>query len=295
MGIRPRLFLADDQSLFLSGLEALLSLFGDYEIAGKARTGADVLALAPGLAVDAILLDIGLPDRSGIEVARELRCMGVTAPILIVSNYDSRHCVVTAVKAHVEGYLLKDADADALRRAVATILSGRRFIDERLLGYLMDELQGIGDGPTATPGLTATAGLTAPIGLGLVSPVSGADAGWLAPDAGAGGGGGAAGANGRLGVSGAPVALRTDAGGVGGPDAARAAGAYGLTRRELDVLRLMASGLSNDEIAKRLFLSPKTARNHTTNIFQKMGVSDRTKAVVMALAKNMVEADSACL
>ncbi len=235
MGTRARLFLADDQSLFLSGLEALLSTFGEYEIAGKARTGSDVLAIVPGLALDAILLDIGLPDRSGVDVAGELRAMGVTAPILIVSNYDSRHCVVTAVKAHVQGYLLKDADAETLRRAIAAILAGKRFIDDRLLGFLLDELQGVDED---APSGTSVAGSFA---------------------------------------------------------AEHAGGAYGLTPRELDVLRLMATGLSNNEIARALYLSPKTARNHTTNIFQKMGVSDRTKAVVIALAQNMVQTDGAGL
>ncbi len=63
----------------------------------------------------------------------------------------------------------------------------------------------------------------------------------------------------------------------------------GLTRREFDVLRLVAQGDSNRSIAKKLFISEKTVKNHLTNIFQKLGVGDRTQAAIHAVKSKMVE------
>ncbi|MBM7855614.1 two-component system NarL family response regulator [Desulfohalotomaculum tongense] len=64
---------------------------------------------------------------------------------------------------------------------------------------------------------------------------------------------------------------------------------YGLTGRELDVLTEIARGLSNKAIAKKLYISEKTVKNHLTNIFQKLGVSDRTQAALLAIKKNIVD------
>lgn len=65
-------------------------------------------------------------------------------------------------------------------------------------------------------------------------------------------------------------------------------GALGLTRREVDVLRLVAEGASNRSIAKKLFISEKTVKNHLTNIFQKLGVTDRTQAAIHAVKSKIV-------
>lgn len=62
----------------------------------------------------------------------------------------------------------------------------------------------------------------------------------------------------------------------------------GLTRREVDVLRLVAQGDSNRSIAKKLFISEKTVKNHLTNIFQKLGVVDRTQAAIHAVKTKIV-------
>lgn len=63
----------------------------------------------------------------------------------------------------------------------------------------------------------------------------------------------------------------------------------GLTRRELDVLRLLSEGLANKEIAQRLFVSQKTVKTHVSHIFQKLGVSDRTQAALLAVRRKLVE------
>lgn len=222
-----RLLLIDDQPLFLSGLELLLGLTGEFLTAGTIRTVREARIRAADFSVDAIVLDVGLPDGSGIELARNLRAGGVHAPILILSNHDAPECVLSAVRAGVQGYLLKDVDADRLRAAIRTVADGRRYIDERLLGFVMDALSA--DASEEQNG-------------GLRSRAA--------------------------------------------PETRGALARFGLTPREFDVLRLMTEGKNNEEIAKALYLSPKTARNHTSNIFQKLGVRDRTKAVLVALSSD---------
>ncbi len=62
-----------------------------------------------------------------------------------------------------------------------------------------------------------------------------------------------------------------------------------LTEREIEILQLVSQGLGNQEMAKRLFLSEKTIKNHMTNIFRKLSVSDRTQAVIYAIKNKIVE------
>lgn len=77
----------------------------------------------------------------------------------------------------------------------------------------------------------------------------------------------------------------------GGSSRERAPGAPGLTERELEVLRLVGRGASNREIAASLFISEKTAKNHLTHIFEKLGVSDRTQAALYAIRTGLVILD----
>ncbi|MHB1628340.1 MAG: response regulator [Bacilli bacterium] len=259
MTTQTRLLLADDQSLFLSGMEALLTMTGEFAVVATARTGAEVLAALHDLSADVLLLDIGMPDRSGIETVRQLRGMGVTTPVLIVSNYDGKDYVLQAISAGVQGYVLKDATIDTVRAAVRTVAAGQRYVDPRLVGYMMDAL-------------TMEAGGDQGEAAGRADAFAEAN--------------GAHGA-GSSGISG-EAAERADAVFAGnGGFAEQIARTQVLTRRELEVLQLMAQGCNNGEIAKTLFISPKTARNHTTSILQKLGVPDRTKAVVIALSERL--------
>ena len=242
MTTHTRLLLADDQSLFLSGLEALLSMTGEFVVVATAHTGAEVLTALHDLSADVLLLDIGMPDRSGIETVRQLRDMGVMTPVLIVSNYDGKDYVLQAIAAGVQGYVLKDATIDTVRAAVRTVAAGQRYVDPRLVGYMMDALFAEASETQRAGSSRETAGR---------------------PDA-------------DLAVSVENVDF-----------AERVALTQVLTPREREVLRLMTQGCNNSEIAETLFISPKTARNHTTSILQKLGVQDRTKAVVIALSERL--------
>ncbi|MHB1684007.1 MAG: response regulator [Bacilli bacterium] len=237
MTTQTRLLLADDQSLFLSGLEALLAMTGEFAVVATAHTGDEVLTALHDLSADVLLLDIGMPERSGIETVRQLREMGVTTPVLIISNYDGKDYVLQAISAGVQGYVLKDAAIDTVRAAVRAVAAGQRYVDPRLVGYMMDALF---------------------IKAGEAQNLESLER------------------------------LRADAISAGnGGFAERVALTQALTAREREVLRLMTQGCNNSEIAKTLFISPKTARNHTTNILQKLGAPDRTKAVVIALAERL--------
>ncbi len=224
-----QVLVADDQSLFVSGIEALLSYSGTCVVAKTTRDAKETLSVLRTLKVDVILLDVGLPDQSGIDTAKEIRTLGIVTPILILTNHDSKDLVLDAIDAGVQGYMLKDTDAPTLFMAITILAKGGRYLDFRLHGFMMDALVESKHGVIKSTRVSNT------------------------------------------------------------PDH------YALTKREVDVLRLMVAGYDNDEIATALVITSKTARNHTTNILQKLGVPNRTKAVVLALSEHLVNEQTAMI
>jgi DNA-binding NarL/FixJ family response regulator len=106
------------------GLRALLSSMDGYELAGTASTGADAIRETVLLKPDLLVLDIGFPDLSGIEVVRRLAKAAPSVKILMLTMYDDDESILGAVRAGALGYVLKGADADDLLRAIAAVAAG---------------------------------------------------------------------------------------------------------------------------------------------------------------------------
>jgi DNA-binding NarL/FixJ family response regulator len=200
-----KVVVADDHAMVREGLRALISSMDGYELVGTASTGADAVRESVLLKPDLLVLDIGFPYLSGIQVVRRLAKAAPSVKILMLTMYDDDESILGAVRTGALGYVLKGADADDLLRAIAAVAAGEAIFGPGLARRALHAL--------STPREPAFAELS---------------------------------------------------------------------RRERDVVELIASGLSNQAIAAKLGLSSNTISNHISSIFSKLQVASRAEAIVRA-------------
>lgn len=133
-----RVVIAEDQSLVLGALAALLDLEEDIEVVGRATDGASALALVLSIRPDILVSDIEMPQLSGIDVAARLKAEGLPTRVLIVTTFGRPGYLRRALDAGVRGYLLKDGPSAVLASAVRTIVAGGRAIAPELADNIWD-------------------------------------------------------------------------------------------------------------------------------------------------------------
>jgi DNA-binding NarL/FixJ family response regulator len=205
---RLRVVIVDDHPMFRLGLAAAIAEMEGIDLAGEATCGADVAALVASTEPDVVLLDMRLPDVSGLDVNRWLAEHHPFVRVLILTMSEDLDSALTALHDGAGGYLVKGADADRVEQAIRTVTHGDVVLDNALVPGVIERTQ---------------------------SSRAAADR---------------------------PFPQLTD--------------------REYQVLELIAEGLNNTEIARRLVVNPKTARNHVSNVFAKIHVDDRPGAIVLA-------------
>jgi DNA-binding NarL/FixJ family response regulator len=136
-----RVLVADDQPLVRAGITALLGAEADLEVVAVAADGGEALALARSTRPDVACLDIRMPVRNGIEVARELCAPGAdpAVPVLMLTTFDLDDDVFGALEAGASGFLLKDADPDTIIDAVRQVAAGNGTIDQALTRRVLRE------------------------------------------------------------------------------------------------------------------------------------------------------------
>ena len=206
-----RIVLVDDQTLVRQGIRSLLELSGDVEIVAEASDGDEALAVIRRERPDAVLLDVRMPKKGGIDVLRELQAAGDLPPTILLTTFDDDEVLLAGIKAGARGYLLKDVSLEQLTGAVKTVASGGTVIRPAVTERVLRGLEHV----------------------------------------------------------------RRDFDALSPPDP--------LTKREIEILRLMAGGYSNREIADALGTAEGTVKNHASSILSKLGVRDRTRAVLKAL------------
>lgn len=116
--------IVEDDPNYGRSLRAALEAHSNWHIVGPWKTASEALLQLPSSNSDLILLDINLPDGSGIEVARELRTRSVTAPIVMLTIHDDAKTIIEALEAGAQGYLLKGLTGDSIHSEVEAFLSG---------------------------------------------------------------------------------------------------------------------------------------------------------------------------
>jgi DNA-binding NarL/FixJ family response regulator len=135
-----RVLLIDDHPLFREGLKTILRRDADIAVAGEAGSATEAVRLARSAAPDVALVDISLPDRSGIQLVRELRALSPALSILVVSMHTKVDYIVAAIKAGANGYVTKDAAAERLLEALRQVSDGAFYLDPAISQEVSREL-----------------------------------------------------------------------------------------------------------------------------------------------------------
>jgi two-component system invasion response regulator UvrY len=135
-----RLLLVDDHAVVREGVKRILAGEPDIVVAGEAERAQEVYEALAASAYDLVLLDISLPDHSGLEVLNSLRTTYPDLPVLIFSVHPERQYVVRALKDGAAGYLLKNSAPRELVVAIHKISQGERYISEILVHHLVHEI-----------------------------------------------------------------------------------------------------------------------------------------------------------
>ncbi len=214
-----RVVLADDQDLVRVGLRALIDREPDLEVVGEATNGQQALDAVRTARADVVVMDVRMPVLDGLEATRRIASdpglAGVR--ILVLTTFEIDEYVFEALRLGAGGFLLKDADAAEILRAIRVVAAGDSLLS-----------------PSVTRMVVET------------------------------------------------FATRP------GPTAPRASLLRTLTEREREVVALAGTGLSNDEIAEKLFISPATSRTHVSRAMSKLGARDRAQLVVFAYETGLV-------
>lgn len=137
-----RVLVADDHMVVRSGIRHVLESEADFEVVGEAANGSDAVTLASELQPDVIVLDISMPDQSGLEVAARLREDSNSARVLILSMHNNPEYVLESVRAGAHGYLLKDTAATELRDAIRTVCRGGSYFSPPVASRLTAAVRG---------------------------------------------------------------------------------------------------------------------------------------------------------
>ena len=145
-------FLLDDHEVVRTGLRALLEAAPDIDVVGEAGTVADALARIPATKPDVAILDVRLPDGSGVEVCREVRSSSPDIACVMLTSYADDEALVASIMAGAAGYVLKQVGSldlvDTIRRAGA----GQSLLDPSLTERVLDRLR---KGPKVDPRLAS--------------------------------------------------------------------------------------------------------------------------------------------
>lgn len=219
MGIR--VLVVEDQPKILKSQIKLLESFDDIEIVGEALSGESALEKIPEAKPEVLLLDLGLPQMSGMDVTRKVKAEYPDIEVLIFTIFDEEDKVTEAIVAGAAGYLLKGTPVEKIVEAIRDVKAGGAVIQPNLARAL---LRLIGTADKRTPSFTPQPGEAAHV----------------------------------------------------------------LTERELEILQIIAKGLSNNEAAKVLGLSKATIRTHLEHIYEKLDVTNRVEAVTEGIRQGII-------
>lgn len=219
---KKTILLVDDHTLFREGLKVLLKQSAMFEVAGEAGTVGEACEKANKLRPDIILMDLALPDLSGIEGTRIILGQLPSVKVVVISMYSKMDHITKALQAGAVGYLVKDTTADMLLTALDTVIEGHYYFDYTTMDEIVQFI----------------------------------------------------------------LELQSNRNDVSEEKYDK------LTRREQEVMRLVAQGLSSKEIGSKLFISPKTVENHRTKVMEKLEMGGIVELVKYAAKLGIINIQS---
>jgi two-component system invasion response regulator UvrY len=135
-----RALIADDHAVVRQGLIQILGNIPEITVAGEAINGQEVLDKVRAEAWDVVILDISMPDCSGLDILKQLKSERPKLPVLVLSMHSEDQYAVRALKAGASGYLTKDSAPDELVKAIRKVVSGGRYVGSCLAERLAFEI-----------------------------------------------------------------------------------------------------------------------------------------------------------
>lgn len=132
--------IADDHAVLRHGLRLILESASDLAVIGEASTGAEAIVQAIALSPDVVLMDLDLPDISGIEATQRIRAASPDTRVLILTVSDRKADFIGALKAGARGYLLKSMDSREVLAAIRRVADGEAVLPPKLAARLLDEI-----------------------------------------------------------------------------------------------------------------------------------------------------------
>ncbi len=136
-----RILVVDDHDIIRKGLTTLISRQQDLSVAGEAGTAAEAVAKASELAPDVVVLDIRLPDASGIEACREIRSQNSNIKVLMLTSYSDEEAVMGSIMAGASGYLLKEIRSQEIVEAIRQVGAGRSLLDPAVTAGVLERVR----------------------------------------------------------------------------------------------------------------------------------------------------------
>jgi two-component system response regulator DevR len=136
-----RVFLLDDHEIVRRGLADLIGLQGDMEVVGEAGTAEEALRRIPAAQPNVAVLDVRLPDGSGVEVCREVRSSQPAVSCLMLTSYADDEALFNAIMAGASGYVLKEIRGNDLIEAIRQVASGNSLLDPSMTSKVLERLR----------------------------------------------------------------------------------------------------------------------------------------------------------
>jgi len=154
MADKTSVLIVDDHPLFREGLKTIISRDPGYEVTGEAGNGREALRLAEELSPDLVIMDVSLPDLSGIDLTRQIRELVPKARVLIVSLHAKAEYIAEAFQAGATGYVVKESAAARLLQGLEAVARGEYFLDGLVARQVVEMLM---EGPAKADKLTNAA------------------------------------------------------------------------------------------------------------------------------------------
>ncbi|MFJ4108003.1 response regulator [Oerskovia enterophila] len=147
-----RVYLLDDHEIVRRGLKGVLEADGQVVVVGESGSAREAMRVLPSLCPDVAVLDVRLPDGSGVEVCRDLHSSAPKVRSLILTSYDDDEALFAAIMAGASGYLLKVIAGSDVVDAVRRVADGQSLIDPALTARVLERVR---SGPVEEPALAA--------------------------------------------------------------------------------------------------------------------------------------------
>ncbi len=143
-----RIVIVDDHAIVRAGLRQFLAEQVDLRVTGEAANGREALDLLRAGDLDVMLMDLSMPDQSGVDALAAVKARRPELPVLILSGYPETHYATTLLRQGAAGYLNKECDPEEIVKAIRTVARGRKYITPAVAELLAD---GLGTDPDKLP------------------------------------------------------------------------------------------------------------------------------------------------